>query len=174
MTDINPDTGLFAGLSKDDKATAILDHLSMDEEVTLQFLMEATGFSPSQVHAGIRHLREAGGKNCVITHRRGANSTYRLAENALDVRDYAHRRMRHWRTQMQIMQSEMDGAMRLLQGGEAKKVQAAASLLGTLLCTLDLGDAIDRDLEKRERALDRQEARLSKKSKSQYRQKTLV
>lgn len=160
MVMIDPDTGLFAGLSKDDKARAVLDNLSMDDEVTLQSLMEVTGFTASQVHTGIRHLREGGGEDCVITSRRGANSTYRLAENALDVRDYAHRRMRHWRTQMRIMQAEMSGAMRLLEKGDAIKVQAAAAVLGTLLNTLDLGDAMDKDMERRERALERRAASL--------------
>lgn len=166
MPALDPETGLFVGLSKDDKARAILDHLSMDEDLTLQQLMELTGLTASQVHSGIRHLREGGGEECVITHRRGSNSAYRLAENALDVRDYAHRRMRHWRSQMQVMQAEMNGAMRLLEKGDAIKVQAAAAVLGTLLYTLDLNDIQEKELDRRERALERQEARFrSRKTK---------
>jgi hypothetical protein len=163
MTVIDADTGLFAGMSPDDKADAVLQSLSVDAEVTLQDIMRASGLTASQVHAGIRHLREARGEQCVLTHRRGAKSTYRLAENAPEVRDYANRRMRHWRCQIRVLQAEMDTAMRLLPEGHVKKVLTASAILNTLLLTLELNDAMDKDLERRELALERKVASLNKK-----------
>lgn len=165
MTAIDADTGLFAGLSPDDKASAVSRVLSVNEEVTLAEIMAATGLTPSQVHMGIRHLREARGDKCVITQRRGARSTYRLAENAPEVRDYANRRMRHWRSQIKILQAEMSSAIEFLEDGTVKKVQAASAILTTLLLTLELNDAMDKELERRELAIERKVAYLNKKKR---------
>jgi DNA-binding Lrp family transcriptional regulator len=99
--------GRFVGLTADEKARRVLQHLSYDTNVSLADLQERTGLTASQVHVGIRHLREVKGEQCVITYRRGALSTYKLAANAPEVSDYAVKRMLDWQTQVKIMKSEM-------------------------------------------------------------------
>jgi hypothetical protein len=153
------DKGLFAGLSKDDKAAAVLECLSVDRETTLQELMSATGLTGAQVHAGIRHLREAK-PNCVVTYRRGVASAYKIAEDAPEVRDYAVRRMRHWRSEVDVMRKEMDTAKNLLPGGEAAKVGLATEILQSLLKILEYSDVDRRENDKRERDIARREAKL--------------
>lgn len=154
------ENGLFAGLSKDDKASAVLNHLSVNTEITLQQLMTATGLTSSQIHSGIRHLREAK-PECVITIRRGVASAYKLAEDAPEVRDYAISRMRHWQASIKVVHTEMQTARRFLPEADANKVQLAAESLIALLRILELTDAERRELQKKERSLDRQAARLA-------------
>lgn len=156
------ENGLFAGLSPDDKATAVLAHLSIDEPVTLQELMNATGLSAGQIHTGIRHLREAK-PHCVITLRRGAASAYKLAENAPEVRDYAIKRMQHWRTQIQIVHTEMQTAQNLLPDGDRIKVKLATEQIMSLLRILELSEAMDKDFAKREQVLARQARKISRR-----------
>lgn len=151
---------LFVGLSKDEKAAAVLLHLSTEKEIGLNELMELTGMTRSQIHDGIRHLREAK-PDCVITHHRGPDSTYLLATEVPDVRDYAFRRMKHWNAQVKVMQREMTTAIQLLPGAEARRVELAAATLAQMLNIIALTEEDVKLVEKRERELDRREAKLS-------------
>lgn len=157
------ENGLFAGLSGDEKATMILDHLTIDQTITLQQLMEATGLTRSQIHAGIRVLREARG--CVVTVHQGPISAYKLAEDAPEVRAYALRRMKHWQTQIEVIRKEMKLAERLL-GAQAVTVQKAAEVLTSLLKTLELDETWRKEMEQRERDLTHREAKVPGHRKS--------
>jgi DNA-binding transcriptional regulator GbsR (MarR family) len=163
MPEIGED-GLFVGLSRDDKATAVLEYLAVDREITLQELASATGLSVNQIHTGIRHLREAK-PDCVVTYRRGAGSAYKLAENAPEVRDYALRRMQHWQTQISVMHKEMETATRLLPGAEAVRVRKAAKFLATLLEFFELDEEERREYEKKDKSLARREEKVRARSK---------
>lgn len=149
---------LFEGLSKDEKATAVLAALSVDGEVTIHELTARSGLTKAQAHQGIRHLREA--RNCVVTNRRGPDSTYKLAEDAPEVRDYAVKRMAHWQTQIQIMQNEMELAQALLPGAESIKVRKAAAVLTSLLEVMALDEVERKEMDKRERAVTKRENKL--------------
>jgi DNA-binding transcriptional regulator GbsR (MarR family) len=148
---------LFTGLSPDEKAAAVLDHLAVDEEITIHELAARTGMTINQVHMGIRHLREA--THCVITNRHGSASTYKLAENAPEVRDYAFTRMRHWQTQIGIIRAEMEVAQRLLPGAEAITVQKCAEIITSLLRILELDEAQEKELNRERQRLERQRRR---------------
>lgn len=153
------ENGLFVGLSKDDKATAVLEHLRVDQEVTLQGLVSATGLSVSQIHAGIRHLREAK-PQCVVTIRKGPVSSYKLAENAPEVRDYALRRMKHWQTQISVMKQEMETAQALFPATFANKVSRTAGILDSLLKVfMDFGQS-EMELQRERDKFEREKARI--------------
>jgi DNA-binding IscR family transcriptional regulator len=146
---------LFEGLSRDEKATAVLAHLSVDSEITIRELTARAGLTIAQAHQGIRYLREA--RNCVVTNRRGPDSTYKLAENAPEVRDYAVKRMSHWQTQIGVMRNEMELARQLLPGAESVKVQKAAEVLTSLLRIMELDEVARKEDVKREAAMVRRE-----------------
>lgn len=154
---------MFEGLSKDEKATAVLAALSVDREVSLQDLISATGMTPAQIHQGIRQLREAKGEQCIVTVARGPAARYKLAANAPEVRDYAEKRMRHWQVQIGIMHNEMEQAQKLLPGAESIRVKKAAEVLTSLLRLLELDEQERKEHVKRERALTRREQKLARR-----------
>jgi hypothetical protein len=153
----------FEGLSKDEKATAVLAQLSVDREVTIHDLLATTGLTMPQIHQGIRQLREAQGEKCVITVRRGPAAAYKLAADAPEVRDYAEKRMRHWQVQIGIIHNEMEQAQRLLPGAESIRVKKAAEVLTSLLRLLELDEQQHKEDVKREKALVRRERKLAKR-----------
>lgn len=152
--------GRFIGLSNEEKAAAIFGCLSVDREVSLSELLSKTGLTPSQIHEGMRYLREVK-PQCVVTYRRGPGSCYKLAEDAPEVRDYALRRMRLWRSQVTVMHAEMRAAMQLLPGGDALKVKKMAEVLTALLGMFELDEKQHQELRKREQVIERREKQLT-------------
>lgn len=152
------ENGLFVGLSKDEKANAVLAHLSPDKDISLQGLIDATGLTASQIHVGIRHLREAR-PHCVITYRRGPISAYRLAEDAPEVSAYALRRMRHWRTQVSIIAAEMEMAKGLFPSGWVKHVERTADSVSALLKVFIGFEEAEIELQKKQERFEREVAR---------------
>jgi hypothetical protein len=158
---------LFVGLSADEKAISVLEHLSVDEEITVYELADRSGLTINQVHTGMREAR-----NCVVTNRRGPDSTYKLAQDAHEVREYAVRRMRHWQSQITVIHKEMMLTRKLmLPGARAAKVEKAADVIALLLHILELDEMADREQDKRERQLAAREAKLDKRSRGRARAK---
>ena len=154
----------FEGLSKDEKAARVRAHLSVDEEITLQQLMDRTGLSSSQVHDGIRYLRE--NTHCVVTSNRGPDSTYHLAENEAKMADYALKRMKQWRGQIGVIRDEMKVAENLFPGSWAGRVARTADAVDALMKVFvgfEEGEKeLQRDRAKFEREMTRARAKNSR------------
>lgn len=151
---------LFEGMTKDEKAAAVLGCLSIDTPISIHELTAKSGLTVAQAHQGIRYLRDA--RNCVVTISRGPSSSYKLAEDAPEVRDYAVQRMSRWQGQIKVMRHEMDVAQQLLPGGDSIKVQKAAEVLTSLLRLMELDEAGRKEDIKREKDIARREAKFSK------------
>ena len=152
----------FEGLSKDEKATRVRACLSVDKEITLQQIMDETGLTTSQVHDGIRHLRE--NTHCVVTSNRGPDSTYHLAKNEAKMADYALKRMKQWRGQISVIRDEMKVAEGLFPGSWASRVARTADAVDALMKVFVGFEEGEKELQRDRAKFEREMARAKAKN----------